>query len=227
MLHSIINKKFIEIVFIIMIYVVLCANACINHDSIIAFVSAFCGITYTILAGKGNPLCYLIGLAGSVFYIYLAYMNHIWGNLLLYALYFVPMQIIGFFSWIKHLKMDRYEVEKSYLKKKELILSFSLTLIISVLVIFILYSIGDSSPIADGITSVFSLLGMYYTVKRAIEQWFVWTGVNLLSLIMWLSILFQGEKVYSTVIMWFVYFILGIYFYNSWKKDFSDYSNKS
>ena len=221
MKHKICNKKFIEIAFIIMIYIILFTNAYINHDSLIALISAFCGITYTILAGKGNPICYLIGLTGSAFYIYLSYTSHLWGNLLLYALYFVPMQIIGFFKWNKNLKKDKYEIVKTRLLKKENIMLFSITIVVSILVIIILAKFNDSHPIIDGVTTTFSILGMYLTVKRVIEQWFVWAGVNLLSLIMWLIILFHGAKVYSTVLMWFVYFVLALYFYKNWKKELS------
>ena len=60
---------------------------------------------------------------------------------------------------------------------------------------------------------------MYLTVRRAIEQWGVWIFVNGLSAIMWGLIALSGEKVYSTVIMWSVYFVLGIYFYFCWEKE--------
>ena len=209
----------LKITGIIIIYLVLFLNAYIMQDSLIALVSAFCGITYTLLAGKGNPLCYLIGLTGSSFYIYLSFHNHFWGNLLLYALYFVPMQIIGFFKWNKNLKDGKYEIIKTRLAVKENLILFSLTCFISVITVFILAYYGDTNPIIDGFTTVFSILGMYLTVRRAIEQWYVWAGVNMLSLIMWLIIAINGAKVYSTVLMWFVYFILAVYFYREWKKE--------
>ena len=212
----------LKITGIIFVYLVLFLNAYIMQDSYIALASAFCGITYTLLAGKGNPLCYLIGLTGSVFYIYLAFSNSLWGNCLLYALYFVPMQIIGFFKWNKHLKSDKYEIIKTSLLKKENIILFSLASLVSVFVIVIFAKIGDASPIIDGITTVFSILGMYLTVRRAIEQWFVWFGVNLLSLVMWVIIALHGAKVYSTVLMWAVYVCLAVYFYESWKKELSE-----
>ena len=211
----------LKITGIIFIYFVLFINAYVMQDSYIALASAFCGITYTLLAGKGNPLCYLIGLTGSAFYIYLAYSNNLWGNCLLYALYFVPMQVIGFLKWNKNLKQDKYEVIKATLTKRENIILFSVALFISLFVIFVFFKTGDSNPIVDGLTTVFSILGMYLTVRRAIEQWYVWAGVNLMSLIMWIIIAFQGTKVYSTVLMWFVYFILAIYFYREWKKELS------
>ncbi len=211
----------LKITGIIFIYFVLFINAYVMQDSYIALASAFCGITYTLLAGKGNPLCYLIGLTGSAFYIYLAYSNNLWGNCLLYALYFVPMQIIGFINWHKHLKADKYEIIKTSLSKKENIILFSLASLISVFVIIIFAKTGDSNPIIDGLTTVFSILGMYLTIRRTIEQWYVWAGVNLLSLVMWVIIALNGAKVYSTVLMWFVYFILAIYFYREWKKELS------
>ena len=215
------NKRF-EVIAFVLIYVFLFLNAIIRHDSAVAVISAFCGITYTILAGKGIPVCYPIGVTGSAFYVYLSFLSNLWGNLLLYALYYIPMQIVGFFKWNKNLKSNKYEIIKTTLSVKEKFILLSITSILSMIVIIILTHYGDKSPIIDGITTVFSVLGMYLTVKRCIEQWIVWICVNGLSFIMWLDIAIKGERVYSTVFMWGVYFILAIYFYVMWKKDLSE-----
>ena len=212
------SKKF-ELAIFILIYVFLILFALVRHDSIIALISAICGITYTIFAGKGIPYCYPIGVTGSVLYVYLAFFNQLWGNLLLYLCYYMPMQVIGFFQWNKNLKTDKYEIVKTVLPLKERVLLFLITTLISVIVIFILAYLDDKKPIIDGITAVFSILGMYLTVKRVVEQWIVWIGVNSLSFIMWLDIAIKGERVYSTVFMWGVYFILAIYFFITWKKE--------
>ena len=45
------------------------------------------------------------------------------------------------------------------------------------------------------------------------------SSLNLLSLIMWVMIAVKGAKVYSTVLMWFVYLLLAAYFYILWKKE--------
>ena len=92
-------------------------------------------------------------------------------------------------------------------------------MVLTALAIVVLYYTHDKNPIIDGITAVFSLAGMYLTVRRAIEQWGVWIFVNGLSAVMWGLIALSGEKVYSTVIMWSVYFVLGIYFYFCWKEE--------
>ena len=213
------TEKKAELFLFILIYVFLFSLAFVMHDSKIALVSAFCGITYTILAGKGNPVCYPIGATGSAFYAYLSFLSQLWGNLLLYICYYIPMQIIGFFQWNKNLKTDKYEIIKIKLSSKERIFLFLITTIISVFVIIILAQFGDKNPVVDGITTVFSILGMYLTVKRVIEQWAVWIIVNGLSFIMWLDIALKGERVYSTVFMWGVYFVLAVYFCVTWRKE--------
>ena len=211
--------KSLELYSTCLIYLILIINALITKDSIIAFISAFCGITYTILAGKGNPFCYLIGVTGSGFYAYLSFSNALWGNLLLYLLYYIPMQIIGFFLWRRHLIKSKNEIVKSALTRKEFIMTTVFTILLSIIVIICLALLEDKKPIVDGITTVFSITGMYLTVKRAIEQWFVWMIVNGLSFIMWLDIAIKGERVFSTVVMWAVYLLLAVYFYFQWKKD--------
>lgn len=217
-IDKVIPNKY-ELTGFLLVYSILFTNAYIVKDSWIALVSAFCGITYTILAGKGFPACYLIGVIGSAFYSYLSFNNALWGNLILYAGYYIPMQILGFFQWNKHLKQNTPIIEKIYLGTKERIKLLTIGTVLSAVVIAVLIHYEDKSPYIDGITTVFSIIGMYLTVKRAIEQWIIWIVVNGLSLIMWFHIALNGEKVYSTVIMWTTYFILAIYFYFNWKKE--------
>lgn len=214
--------KYSEFIMLLFIYFLLILNYFIFNDSLAAILSAFFGITYTILAGKGNPICYLFGLSGSSFYIYLAFNNSLWGNLLLYAAYYVPMQILGFFRWKKHLKTNKYEIIKTSLDRKTFIKIGITSLLAIIITSIILVIFDDKHPYIDSITTILSLSGMYLTVKRCIEQWIFWMVVNGLSAIMWINIALSGEKVYSTVIMWSVYFILAIYFYFIWKKDLSN-----
>ena len=195
--------------------------AIIVKDNLIAVISAFCGILYTIIAGKGKISCYFFGLSGSWCYVWLSLTNALWGNMLLYLCYYIPMQILGIFKWKKHLKTDTKEIIKISLSKKDRIKLIILGILGSIITSLILFFCQDKSPIADGITTFLSVLGMYLTVRRAIEQWFIWMIVNGISVVMWLNLVLHGAKTYSTVIMWGVYFILAVYFYFEWKKDSS------
>lgn len=215
------NWNFVEKVGLSFVLVFILISAILRGDSVFALISAICGITYTFLAGKGLPICYLFGVAGSSFYSMLAFQNLLWGNLLLYAGYYVPMQILGFFKWKKNLKDGHNYIVKIKLSRKELLLLILILILLTIGVYYILMSYNDAHPILDSITTVFSVGGMYLTVRRAIEQWIFWMGVNALSLAMWIDVAMDGVRVFSTIVMWAVYLFLAVYFYIEWKKEIS------
>lgn len=210
--------KKIEIIGLFTVLTLILINAIIVKDNPIAVISAFCGILYTIIAGKGKISCYFFGLSGSWCYVWLSFLNALWGNMLLYLCYYIPMQILGIFKWKKHLKKDTKEIVKTRLSNKNRIILLFIGVLGSIITSIILHYFHDKSPIADGITTFLSVLGMYLTVRRAIEQWVVWMIVNGISALMWINLVLHGTKTYSTVIMWVVYFVLAIYFYFEWKK---------
>lgn len=211
-----------EVLTLVLIWSFIIINAFLTKDSLVAVISAICGITYTYIAGKGKVSCYLFGVTGSGFYCYLSFINALWGNLLLYALYYIPMQILGFWRWSKHINSKTSEIVKIKLSNFERLKTFMITILVSVIAIAVLKYFNDTHPVIDGITTIFSIAGMYLTVRRAIEQWIVWMIVNALSSIMWISIVMNGEKAYSTVIMWVTYFVLAIYFYAKWCKEIKE-----
>ena len=122
MINNKLNLKcFCEKAFIALILFFIITNAVIQKDSAIAVISAICGILYTFLAGKGLQSCYLFGITVSSFYGLLSFQNALWGNLLLYLAYYIPMQIIGYFKWNKNLKHSKREIVKIELPRKELL----------------------------------------------------------------------------------------------------------
>lgn len=211
-------KKY-EVITLLFIFVLIFANAILKGDSIVAVCSAVCGILYTAIAGKGKISCYFFGLMGSLCYIWLALSNALWGNMLLYLCYYIPMQILGIFRWKEHLQKNSQEIVKTKLSFPERFGYFIIAILGSALTIFILNHFNDKSPVMDGIATFLSILGMYFTVRRCIEQWVIWMVVNALTFVMWLNLVIHGTKAYATVIMWGVYFILAIYFYVVWKKE--------
>jgi len=210
--------NFERIIFPLVIALIITISIILN-DSKIALISAICGISYTILAGKGKISCYIFGLTGTMCYAYISYKNHLFGNLMLYMLYYFPMQIFGIFKWKKHLNSKTGEIIKTKLNTKERIIYFSLTILVSAVFAYILYLLNDANPVIDSITTIFSITGLIFTIKRAVEQWYLWVVVNALSAIMWTQAYIQGSNCFATILMWVTYFILAIYFLHIWNKE--------
>ena len=216
-----------EVIALAIVFAVIFINAIIVKDSIIAVISAVCGILYSTIAGKGKISCYFFGLSGTCCYSWLSFENALWGNLILYMCYYFPMQVFGIFSWSRYLKKETREIVKKRMNTKERLLLFIVAIILCSIAVGVIKYFKGSSPLFDGITTVLSIFGMYLTVKRCIEQWIIWMIVNGLSSIMWLNLVLHGAKTYATFIMWCVYFILAIYFYIQWKKEIDAQDRKN
>jgi len=211
----------LEISSLILILALILLSALSLKDSPIAVVSAVCGCIYTIMAGKGKISCYLFGLCGSSCYSYLAFANALYGNLMLYLLYYIPMEILGIFKWKNNLKSETNEIIKTQLSTKQRILISLVTIVALFFTVLLLKHFGGSQPYKDAFTTVLSVVGMYLTVKRCIEQWLIWIVVNGVALFMWINIVMNGTKAYATVLMWAFYFIASIYFYIKWREEIS------
>lgn len=211
-------SKFEQIIFPVCIAAVTVISFIMRDDKI-ALISAICGISYTILAGKGKISCYFIGLLGTLCYSFISYKNGLYGNLALYLLYYFPMQILGIFKWKNHLKKDSNEIIKTTLSKKEQIIYLVFAIVLTGVGFVILNNLNDKNPLIDSITSVFSVFGLLLTVKRCIEQWYIWFIVNGLSIVMWIGAYLNGSNCFATILMWVVYWILSVYFLYTWKKE--------
>lgn len=219
-----VNKELIgwkkrEIIFLYLVLFFILISSHLVKDTPIAVMSAICGIMYTIIAGKGKISCYFFGLCGTLCYSYISLKNHLFGNLCLYMLFYLPMQVTGIFKWKQHLKKDSQEIEKTELSKRDGVVYLVLSALLTFVAYVILYKIHDQSPIIDSITTVFSVIGMILTVKRCIEQWYVWFVVNGLSVVMWIKAYALGSNCFATILMWAIYFVLSIYFLYTWKKE--------
>lgn len=208
-----------EILGLFFIFCTLLYNVFVLHDSLTAVCSALCGILYSVFAGKGKLSCYFFGLTGSGCYVALAITNHFWGNALLYLLYFIPMQVHGIFEWKKHLHKESNEIIKSKLNVAQRLKLMAVCVSGCVITVFLLTFLSDKSPFFDGIATFLSVIAMYLTVKRLIEQWIIWATVNFMSFLMWMYLVINGVKVYSTLVMWGFYCILAVYFYIVWRKE--------
>lgn len=217
--HEIKSLNNFERIFFLCAITIILLTSILTKDNKLALLSSLCGICYTILAGKGKIYCYFIGMIGTFCYSYLAFKNAFYGNFALYFFYYLPMEIIGTFKWKKHLKVNSTEIKKTSLTKKELLIYTIATIITTIIFAYFLFLIGDKNPIIDSIATIFSITGMILTVKRCIEQWYIWIIVNTLSLIMWLFAYINGSNSLALVFMWLTYLILGFYFLFQWKKE--------
>ena len=186
-------------------------------DNLLSLVYCISSLSYTILAGHGKFICFIFGIFASLLYSFISYKNALWGTLALNILYYIPIQILSLIKWQKH--TFNSTVKKTSLAKLEFGEIILIGFILSLICYYILFLNKDREPFLDGFILIFSIIGTYFTLRRAIEQWIIWTIVNLLTVVMWVDLVLKGSKSYFNIVLWFSYLILGIIFYFKWKKE--------
>lgn len=188
-------------------------------DSLIGTFSALTGIAYVVCNGKGKLMAYVFGVANAVLYSIVSFKAHFYGEVMLNALYYLPMQFYGFYIWSKNMDAETYEVKKRKLPKKgRLQLVFAIS-VITVAYGFLLKFIGGSLPFVDSLSTVVSIFAMIMAIKMYMEQWVLWFIVNAVSTAMWAVSFYQGNESIATLAMWALYLANSIVMYIKWSSE--------
>lgn len=188
------------------------------NDTWLGVTSAVTGTLYALFAGKGKISCYFFGIINSLLYGWISYTQTLYGEVMLNWGWYFPMMFAGIFFWRKNLKEDKV-IRKTRLTNKGRILMVLLSLLGIVIYAVVLACLGDQHPVLDSITTVLSVTAMIMTVKRCIEQWVLWTIVNVVSIYMWFLVYQAGGTAAASLLMWVVALSNGIIFYLQWDME--------
>lgn len=189
-------------------------------DGLIPTISALTGVTCVIFISKRMVLNYVVGAINVSLYAYLAYQSRLYGDCMLNALYYLPMQFIGLYMWSKALNKDNTnEVESKSLNAKQRIKLLCISLCCIVIYSGFLHLLGGNLVFIDSASTILAAIAMMLMVKQYMEQWYLWVIVNSISIIMWAISISQGSGNYSTLLMWIIYLLNSLYGLYNWRKQ--------
>ncbi|MDP3451474.1 MAG: nicotinamide riboside transporter PnuC [Bacteroidales bacterium] len=181
----------------------------------IGSIAAVSGVVCVVLVARGNILNYLFGIINVSLYAWIAYKAALYGDAVLNAFYYFPMQFIGWYSWLgKRKDVESVTVKARRMKTKERLLLVLFSVVTVAAGALVLTYFKDPQPLKDSATTILSVTAMFLMVRRFMEQWVLWVLVNIISVVMWSITLFQGgEHSALMVIMWIFYLANSI---NGW-----------
>lgn len=131
-------------------------------------ITSICGVTGLIFVAKANPLSKVFGVVFSILYAIVSFKSKYYGEMLTYVLMTLPMNIIALIAWIKHpFNDDKNEVEIYTVTKKDIIIMFILTTIITSIFYFILEYFNTNNLIFSTLAIATSFIAIYLTSKRS------------------------------------------------------------
>lgn len=211
--------KLAEVLWLLAACLVILALSIYWQDTFMGIVSALTGVACVICTGKGKLSAYLFGLINCVLYAIISYKAKLYGETMLNALYYVPMQFIGFYIWSKNMNKETNEVNKIHMTNKVRLFWLAIMIIATIGYGFILKWMGDAMPFVDSFTTVSSVVAMIVSVKMYSEQWWIWIVVDVFTVYMWLVNFIQGSENMATLLMWVVYLANAIIMCVKWEKE--------
>lgn len=188
-----------------------------DYNLIIEIIGAVIALTYLYFEYKASVWLWWVGIAMSLFYIYIFYTSAFYADAATY-LYYLGANIYGLIVWKYKAGKDKYQgnyVAITHWKRKDVPRLMAIFIALFMAISWILYQFTDSPvPIGDAFTTALSIIGMWLLAKKHIEHWLLWIVVNAAS-----AALYAYKGLYPTSILFIVYTIGSIMGYLKWKKE--------
>lgn len=186
----------------------------------LGIIASITGVVCVVLCAKGNILNYAFGLVNVAIYAWISFKAQLYGDAALNALYYFPMNIIGWVSWNGRRQVEddtKVKARRMTFRQRLLLV---LICVVSVTVCgYILSKVGDPQPYKDSATTMLSIIAMFLMVRAFMEQWSLWILTNVISVVMWVILTVRGDShAVMMVIMYLFYTINSINGHIQWKK---------
>ena len=194
---------------------------------ILGSMAAVTGVLCVVLVAKGSIWNYLFGLVNVSLYAYISYKASLYGDAALNALYYLPMQFIGWWQWRRRGAAVSAEeagdagvqVKARRMTWKQRAILFLGCAAAVIAVGFVLKHFNDPQPFKYSTTTVLSIVAQALMALAFMEQWALWIITNIVSVVMWCICVSRGEAHAGVmVIMWTFYLLNSINGMRVWLK---------
>ena len=178
---------------------------------ILECVAVLMAILYLVLAAKEDVKCWYAALISSLIYIYLMYKADLFMESILQVFY-VLMAIYGWLQWKNIINTNTVLNIKSW-KKSNHFFAITIVLILSFISGATLEKYTQAAlPFLDAFTTWGAIITTYMVAKKILENWIYWFVIDSISIYLYIS-----RELYLTALLFFIYLIIIIFGYRSWK----------
>lgn len=192
---------------------------------IVGSVASVAGVLCVVLVAKGSIWNYLFGIVNVSLYAYISYKAALYGDAALNALYYVPMQFIGWWQWRRRgAAVSEAEASGKGVQVRARRFGWRQRAVLAAGCVaavvaggFLLRHFGDPQPFKDSTTTVLSIVAQALMALAFMEQWVLWIITNVVSVVMWTICVTRGEAHAAVmVIMWSFYLLNSINGFRVW-----------
>ena len=184
----------------------------ITKDSLISLISGVTGIISVILCSQRKISFYFFGFIQLGTYMYLAWQQRFYGELIENVFYIITM-LIGIVVWLKNYNTEKQIVESKRLSDRLFYIICSIMVFICVLFgYYMKYFTDNTQPFMDSFSTVPAFIAQTLLMLRYREQWIFWIIIDVVSIFMWM---FADNWI---MVIQFIFWTMNcIYGYRKWK----------
>lgn len=194
---------------------------------VVGSLAGITGVLCVVLVAKGSIWNYAFGLVNVSLYAWISYKAALYGDAGLNALYYLPMQFVGWWQWrkrgaaISETESGGKTVQvraRRFDWGQRILLAIGCSAAVVACGCLLKY-LGDPQPFKDSATTVLSIVAQALMALAFMEQWVLWIITNVISVIMWAVCVSRGESHAGVmVIMWSFYLLNSINGLRVWLK---------
>ena len=185
----------------------------------LTLIASVIGVTSLIFNAKGNPTGPVLGVVFSVLYGIISFTFSYYGEMITYLGMTAPMAIVTLIVWLKNpYNGSRSEVTVNKLRRKESVLIFILTAVVTVAFYFILKAFNTANIIPSTISVSTSFLAVYLTFRRSEYFALAYAANDVVLMVMWIMATVEKLMYLSVVVCFMAFLANDIYGYISWRR---------
>ncbi len=207
--------------------------------SLVGLVCSVSGVLTSIYQARGEVIVYVFLFTNTLTYAWLAWKGDLYGQVFQNIVLLLPIQVFGLYSWRKsRSKSDDNQIDIKTFTGMQWVLCVIASLVAWYLYIdFIEYLphlvkalfnktiTPDPTPVLDALTTVLTVMAMFLTANRFIEQWWFWIFCNV-GAVLFIEQLMHVKHFTPSVLVgdlsglfnWLQYGVGAIYGFYLWKK---------
>ncbi len=158
-------------------------------------VALLMGVTGTVLSAKRSIWNFLFGAVNVTLYAIIAYKTSNYGQAALNALYYLPMQFVGWWMWSRRKEEgEKSKVQARSMRPWQLLLAVVCAIVGTLVLNYVLSHYTDASqPLKDGFVTTVFIVGQILMTLAFWQQWFFWLAGNVLNVVLWATVMASGE----------------------------------
>lgn len=185
----------------------------------LSVISSIIGVTALIFSAKGNPFGQILMIIFCIMYGVISYIFAYYGEVLTYVFMTGPMAVVALISWLKNpYEGNKAEVKVNQISKTEVVIMFSLSVIVTLLFYFVLKAFGTANLLLSTLSITTSFLAVYLTARRNPFYALAYAANDVVLVALWTLASFTNPEYISTIACFAVFLANDIYGFISWRR---------